>query len=75
MLYELKCPGDAFDIVGKQRTESQRELYDASALLDTKQVVAIRSSANWSCILYILNWHWTAGDNTVYLLVIGFYRL
>ena len=46
MLYELKCPGDAFDIVGKQRTESQRELYDASALLDTKQVVAIRSSAN-----------------------------
>ena len=46
MLYELKCPGDASDIVDKQRTESQRELYDASALLDTKQVVAIRSSAN-----------------------------
>ena len=28
------------------RTESHRELYDASAVLDTKQVVAIRISTN-----------------------------
>ena len=35
------------------RTESQRELYDASALLDAIHATAMTRSASWNCILKI----------------------